>query len=94
MEACNARCLGRRHYPKSETLKISILETLRNKLLAPFLADFMMLFCLGHVLALKNEKMTPIYLSTISFNSLPTLKNGNFLEGTVIFSPVLGFRPV
>ena len=37
---------------------------------------------------------TENYPTTISFNSLPTLKKGSFLGRTVIGSPVLGFRPV
>ena len=32
--------------------------------------------------------------STLSFNSLPTLKNGNFFGLIFTFSPVLGLRPV
>ena len=31
---------------------------------------------------------------TLSFNSFPTLKNGNFLGSTCILSPVFGFLPV
>jgi hypothetical protein len=32
-------------------------------------------------------------LSTISFNSFPTLKKGSFLGFTLIASPVFGLRP-
>ena len=33
------------------------------------------------------------YLSTRSFNSLPTLKKGSFFSPTWMTSPVFGFRP-
>ena len=40
------------------------------------------------------DSLFHFYLSTRPINSFPHLKNGSFFSGTVIFSPILRFRPV
>jgi hypothetical protein len=42
----------------------------------------------------KHLQDVYLFLSTLSFSSLPTLKKGSFLGSTLIFVPVLGFLPV
>lgn len=42
---------------------------------------------------LAARRLTP-QESTRHFSSFPTLKNGSFFGGTLIFSPVFGFRPM